>query len=108
MTHQSSPDIVSVTAPDREAARAIHEAVAAIERTFVGGAGWRVVVASLRLMRRVLEEPPRMCRRCRLPWQLEPGVAFALHQRGLPLPNHCAACRALRRQERADRERRPL
>jgi hypothetical protein len=89
--------------PDLDAARAINEAVAAIERTFVGGADWRSVVASLHLMRRILEEPARMCRRCGRAWMLEYGVAFALHRRGLPLPKYCADCRAVRRQERTGR-----
>ena len=92
-----------VTALDREAARAIQEAVVAIERTFGGGAEWRRVVASLHLMRRILEEPARTCRRCGGPFRLEHGAAFALYHRGLPLPKHCADCRAVRRQERAGR-----
>jgi len=50
---------VSSGVSGREAVRAIQEAVAAIERTFGGGAEWRRVVASLHLMRRILEEPPR-------------------------------------------------
>jgi hypothetical protein len=96
------------TAPDREAVRAIQEAVAAIERTFGGGDGWRRVVASLHLMRRILEEPPRICRRCHRPFQLEHGAAFALYHRGLPLPKHCADCRAVRRQERARSPSKPV
>jgi hypothetical protein len=90
-----------VTAPDREAARAIHEAVAAIERTFIGGAEWRAVVGALQLMRRILEEPPRTCKRCGGRFRLEHGAAFALYHRCLPLPKHCADCRAVRRQEGA-------
>jgi hypothetical protein len=96
------------TAPDRETARAIQEAVAAIERTFGGGAEWRRVVASLRLMRRILEEPARKCRRCGNPFRLDYGAAFALYRRGLPVPKLCAACRALRRRERAERDQENL
>jgi hypothetical protein len=51
-------------------------------------------------MRRILDEPPRTCRRCARAWMLEHGVTFALHRRGLPLPKYCADCRAVRRQER--------
>jgi hypothetical protein len=90
-----------VTAPDLDAAHAIREAVTAIERTFGGGADWRGIVASLQLMRRILEESPRTCRRCGRAWVLEHGVTFALHRRGLPLPKYCADCRTVRRQERA-------
>jgi hypothetical protein len=46
-----------VTAPDADAARAVRDAVDAIERTFFAGADWRAVVASLQLMRRILEDP---------------------------------------------------
>ena len=90
-----------VALPDVDAAHAIAEAVAAIERTFSGGADWPAVVGSLQLMRRILDEPPRSCRRCGRAWMLEHGVTFALHRRGLPLPKYCADCRAVRRQERA-------
>lgn len=94
-----------VAAPDVDAARAIGDAVAAIDRTFAGGAEWRSVVASLNLMRRILEEPPRTCRRCGRAWMLDHGVTFALYRRGLPLPKYCEFCRTKRRQERAERER---
>jgi hypothetical protein len=94
-----------VTPPDADGVRAIHEAAAAIERTFVGGAEWRSVVASLHLMRRILEEPARTCRRCHRPFQLEHGAAFALYRRSLPLPKHCGECRAANRRERAERAR---
>jgi hypothetical protein len=89
-----------VSPADLDAARAINEAVAAIERTFVGGADWRSVVASLHLMRRILEEQPRVCRRCGHPWMLDHGVTFVLYRRGLALPKHCESCRAIRRQGR--------
>jgi hypothetical protein len=92
-----------VSVPNADAARAIRDAVAAIEQTFSGGAEWRSVVASLHLMGRILEEPSRTCRRCGRAWMLEHGVTFALHRRGLPLPKHCAACRAVRRHERIGR-----
>lgn len=88
-----------LTAPDADATRAISDAVAAIERTFTAGADWRGVVASLNLIRRILEEPPRTCRRCGHAWMLEHGVTFALYRRGLALPKHCAECRAQRRAE---------
>jgi hypothetical protein len=87
--------------PDPETAQAIDEAVAAIERAFVGGADWPRVVASLRLMRLIVEKPPSICRRCRMPFRLEHGAAFALYRRCLKLPKHCAGCRAVRRQERS-------
>ena len=89
-----------VTAPDREAARAVQDAVTAIERTFGGGAEWRDIVGALQLMCRILNEPARTCKRCGRPFQLERGAAFALYHRGLPLPKHCADCRAVRRRER--------
>ena len=93
-----------VTASDADAVRTLREAVAAIQRTFDGhGADWRGIVASLHLMRRILEEPPRTCQRCGRAWMLEHGVTFALHRRGLPLPKYCAVCRAVRRQERTER-----
>lgn len=92
-----------VSPPDGDAVRALRDAAAAIERTFDAGADWRSVVASLNLTRRILEEPPRICRRCGRAWMLEHGVTFALHRRGLPLPRHCADCRAVRRQERTGR-----
>jgi hypothetical protein len=65
---------IPVAASDANAVHAINQAVAAIERAFVGGADWRCVVGSLQLMRRILEEPPRTCRRCGAPFQLEHGV----------------------------------
>jgi hypothetical protein len=82
--------------------------VAAIERTFVGGAEWRAVVGAMQLMRRILEEPARRCRRCGGPFRLDYGAAFALYRRGLPVPKLCAACRVLRRRERAGRDQRNL
>lgn len=92
-----------VDRPDTHAADAIREAVTAIERIFVGGADWPRVVASLRLMRLIIEKPPSACRRCRTPFRLEHGAAFALYRRGLKLPKYCAGCRAMRRQERSGR-----
>lgn len=88
---------------DADAADARREAVTAIERIFVGGADWPSVVASLRLMRLIIEKPPTVCRGCRTPFRVQHGAAFALYRRGLKLPKHCAGCRAKRRQERSRR-----
>jgi hypothetical protein len=92
-----------VTPSDVDAVRALHEAVAVIEQNFVNGSDWPAVVGQLRLMIRILDEPPRMCRRCRCPFRLEHGAAFALYRRALAFPRHCESCRAARRQERIER-----
>jgi hypothetical protein len=93
-----------VAAPDAEAVRAVREAAVAIERTFSNGSDWRSVVGQLRLMVKILEDPPRTCKTCGSGFRLENGVAFALMHRGQALARHCEACRNRRRQERADRE----
>jgi hypothetical protein len=93
---------------DADAARALRQAVAAIERTFVDGADWRAVVGQLRLMIKILEDPPRTCQRCCRRFRLENGAAFAFFRRGMAVPRHCAACRTQRRHERAEREQRLL
>jgi hypothetical protein len=89
-----------VAAPDAEAVRAVRDAAVAIERTFTNGSDWRSVVGHLRLMVKILEDPPRTCKTCGAGFRVENGVAFALMHRGLALARHCEACRDRRRQER--------
>jgi hypothetical protein len=93
-------------ATNAEGAIVVRAAIAAIQTLFGHDAESRAIVARLRLLARILEQPPRTCKRCAAPFRLANGAVLSFFRRGAALPWHCAACRTQRRHERAEREQR--